>query len=271
MINQSSKKDNSNSDTQAVNWQILLVEDNNINQEVAKDMLIQMGCDVHIAINGLEAVAVIEQKKFDLILMDCNMPELDGYTATRKIRELERQQKKPNIPILAFTTDAMPDIRERCFEAGMDDFLTKPLVFNDLQRMLKIWLESQSIEVEKPVEINNKPHATNNSIDLKVLNEMRQHLHADQATWLIELYLRELPTYLTTIHDAITLQEGENLYLTAHKFKGASAILGAHRVVAVCKMLETLGRNQTFTETTELFATLQKECSYLEGALKMQN
>jgi len=286
---QNFKTDNSNNNDETLKpgWQILLVEDSLINQEVARDMLMKMDCNVHIAANGLEAITALEQQRFDLILMDCNMPELDGYAATRKIRELEKQQSKSSIPIIAFTTEVMPTTREGCFAAGMDDFLPKPLIFKNLKKMLKTWLENQNVKssevqgfgggnsantAKQAVTIKKESLLTDTEspIDIKVLNEVRHNLHANQTIWLIDLYLQELPSYLTTIQEAITSQKGEALYLAAHKFKGASAILGAHRVVALCKTLERLGRLEVFDKAKESLLKIRTECDYLKDALEKQ-
>lgn len=275
-------------------WQVLLAEDNTINQEVAKDTLTQLRCNVHIVGNGLEAIKATEQHVFDMIFMDCNMPEFDGYSASRKIREQEKQQNKPRVPIIAFTADVMPSTRDRCLAAGMDDYLTKPLILNDLKKKLETWLYNQKskgseiqklessevqtlstenlVDTNKPVT-NSRSLITDNEkepIDLKVLNEMRQNLQASKINWIIDLYLQELPTYLATLQKALVSQDGEALYSAAHKFKGASAILGAQRVVAMCKMLEKLGREGSITNAKEPVAQMKIECENLKTALENQ-
>jgi PAS domain S-box-containing protein len=281
-------------------WQVLLAEDNVINQEVAKETLRQLGCNVHIAANGWEAIDATEQQDFDLIFMDCSMPELDGYTASRKIREREKQQGKRHVPIIAFTADVMPSTRERCLTAGMDDYLTKPLIISELENKLGTWLENQesrslgvpdermkgvqnsetenaviqtenAVETEKRITDNGSLRTDEeNPVDFNILNEMRQNLHSSKLNWIIDLYLQELPTYLATLQQAVASQDGEALYLAAHKFKGASAILGAQRVVALCKVLEKLGRDGTADKAQEPLALMDAECESLKQALEQQ-
>ena len=116
---------------------ILLVEDNPVNQLVAKGMLSKLGCDVMVAAHGGEALSRLEQSTFDLVLMDCNMPVMDGYEATRQIRQRVRWSK---LPIVALTANAMPEERERCRSAGMNDYLAKPFRREELAALIDIWV-----------------------------------------------------------------------------------------------------------------------------------
>src|SRR5262245_58705984 len=125
---------------------VLLAEDNPVNQEVATAMLEDIGCVVTVVGNGQLAVEAVEQERFDLILMDCQMPELDGFGATRRIRAWEREQSAhgqstPALPIVAVTAHAMEGDRERCLETGMDDHLTKPFSRASLVQMIERWLK----------------------------------------------------------------------------------------------------------------------------------
>ncbi|MDM8565416.1 response regulator [Candidatus Halobeggiatoa sp. HSG11] len=238
---------------------VLLAEDNIINQEVAKDILLQMHCKVELAINGLEAVAAVKQRNFDLIFMDCNMPELDGYMASKQIREYEKQNNKKPIPIIAFTADVMPSTQEHCLEAGMDDYLTKPIVLDELEKKLNKWLsENTEKNVEKDV------------VKSKILEDMWRNLKPSKVKWIIELYLKELPTYLMTLKQAIDLQDSETIYSAAHKFKGASAILGAKQIVDLCKNLEMLGKNNQLDNVQKIMTQLEAECKQLEVILQEQ-
>ncbi|MDM8558906.1 PAS domain S-box protein [Candidatus Parabeggiatoa sp. HSG14] len=266
-------------------WQVLLAEDNLINQEVARDTLMQLHCNVHIAANGIEAIEATKKQDFDIIFMDCSMPELDGIAASRKIRELEKQEDKPRTPIIAFTADVMPSARERCQLAGMDDYLTKPLILKELEQMLERWLDNQEIkspnkslvENDNLVEVDKQIADTESlikeekkgPIDFKVLNEMRHNIQKNKVNGIIELYLQELPGgYLETLQQAIHSRDGHALYLAAHKFKGASAILGAHGVVNLCKTLEILGREEAIDKAIELWPQMISECDSLKDALK---
>jgi len=124
---------------------VLLVEDNVINQKVTTAVLDKLGYRTEIAANGLEALESLEKMPFDLIIMDCEMPEMDGYEATRKIREWKTHEnegirQKGGLPIIAMTAHALEGEREKCLAAGMDDFLSKPVSPNNLAELLKTWL-----------------------------------------------------------------------------------------------------------------------------------
>lgn len=119
---------------------ILLAEDNLINQKVATKLLSDLGCQVDIAATGSAAIAMAEERQYDLILMDCQMPEVDGYTATMTIRA--SQCDSPRVPVIALTASALPEDRRRCMEAGMDDYLSKPIGREDLREVLDRWLVS---------------------------------------------------------------------------------------------------------------------------------
>ncbi|MEN5225017.1 response regulator [Pseudomonas asiatica] len=116
---------------------ILLVEDNPVNQLVAKGMLVKLGCQVQLATQGAEALELLEQDEFDLVLMDCNMPVMDGYEASRRIRQSGRW---PDLPIVALTANAMPEERERCRAAGMNDYLAKPFRREELLALVEHWV-----------------------------------------------------------------------------------------------------------------------------------
>jgi len=116
---------------------VLLVEDNPVNQLVAKGMLAKLGCQVQLATQGAEALELLEQDEFDLVLMDCNMPVMDGYEASRRIRQSGRW---PDLPIVALTANAMPEERERCRAAGMNDYLAKPFRREELLALVDHWV-----------------------------------------------------------------------------------------------------------------------------------
>jgi CheY-like chemotaxis protein len=121
---------------------VLLVEDNPVNQLVAKGMLSKAGCEVLLALNGVEALDVLDREPIDLVLMDCNMPVMDGYEATRRIRQ---QARWADLPIIALTANALPDERERCTAAGMNDYLAKPFRRDELLALLNQWLPATAL------------------------------------------------------------------------------------------------------------------------------
>ena len=135
--------------TAAVRLSILLVEDNVVNQKVASSSLHTLGYAFEVAANGLQAVNAFEQRPFDLILMDCHMPVMDGYTATQKIRACGASGR--SVPIIAMTADVVETQRERCIAAGMNDFLSKPVKRDVLGGVLNAgWRGANSFDIAKP-------------------------------------------------------------------------------------------------------------------------
>jgi len=122
---------------------VLLAEDNLVNQRVAMAVMKKLGIKPDLAVNGLEALTAVQAKAYDLVLMDCQMPEMDGFQATRAIRAQESVGQR--VPIIAMTANAMQGDRERCLEAGMDDYLAKPVAILDLKTTLQRWLPAASI------------------------------------------------------------------------------------------------------------------------------
>jgi CheY-like chemotaxis protein len=121
---------------------VLLVEDNLVNQRVASHMLRRLGCTVHCADDGVQAIARLTRERFDVVLMDCQMPEMDGYQATRVIRDSSSEVLDHDVPVIAMTANAFAEDRERCLASGMNDFLSKPVVLAELRATLARWLES---------------------------------------------------------------------------------------------------------------------------------
>jgi CheY-like chemotaxis protein len=134
----------------ALRMKVLLVEDNPVNQVVAEEMLISIGCEIELAENGREAVEAIARDSYDLVLMDCQMPEMDGLQATRKIREWEREAERERMPIVALTASAMKGAREEALASGMDDYLSKPFKQQDLYSVLSRWSTSH-VDAEEDV------------------------------------------------------------------------------------------------------------------------
>ncbi len=122
--------------------QVLLVEDNPVNQMMTRAQLRKIGCACDVAANGVEALAALAKGRYDLVLMDCMMPEMDGYEATRRIRAQERDAKAGRLPIVALTANALESELDKCRDAGMDDHLTKPCSIGDLQAAVRRWVSA---------------------------------------------------------------------------------------------------------------------------------
>ena len=249
-------------------WHILLAEDNEVNQEVAKGMLERLNCAVDIAVNGKDAVSKMINTPYHLIFMDCHMPVMDGFSASQKIRDYEAQQQCSRVPIIALTASAMQGDRERCLNAGMDDYLTKPFVRKDLKHVLQQWLDiSNKTVTPKEKVIKNNEDKTLCVLDKKVLRQIKEEINGQSIVWLIDLFLQELPNYIQAITESLQEKDCDALYLAAHKLKGASANLGAKQLVAFCAELELQASQKCLVNTNEMIASLKSKGKLLQTEL----
>ncbi|MCV6636613.1 PAS domain S-box protein [Candidatus Albibeggiatoa sp. nov. NOAA] len=263
-------------------WKLLLAEDNLINQEVAVDMLKNLGCEVTVVDNGVDALNQRMIGHYDLILMDCHMPQMDGFIATQKIRIWEAEQKsRPHIVIIALTANAMQGDRERCLACGMDDYISKPVTSKDLYQTILHWLSEKQTELTamnaQPIKtIESKPCrdleaiTTLPIVDTKSLDVLRQEMKGRGIGWLVDLYLGELPNYLSELDTAVDKKDTESIYLAAHKFKGGSANLGAQQVVQLCKLIETKAREKDMVAISNLMEHTSPIVEQLKQALAVE-
>ncbi len=224
--------------------QILLVEDNATNQLVATAMLEKMNCLVTPAGNGKEAVKLVKQRQFDLIFMDCNMPEMDGFEATRIIRGLEQQEKTHRTPIVALTAYAMKGDDKRCFKAGMDDYICKPIVKRDLIRILNSWLSHKIIKTDEKTKISvSQAVFPAQQLENEMLNELKEILE-DQFPVFVEEYLRQTIEMLDQADVAAAKTDIKKLHRIVHTLKSTSASLGAMQLVDTAERIEIATLNK---------------------------
>ncbi|NJN69624.1 MAG: PAS domain S-box protein [Nitrospira sp.] len=252
---------------------ILLVEDNPVNREVASGMLETLNCHIDTAENGREAVAALQTTEYALVFMDCQMPEMDGLTATRLIREREANAEIPanntahcprrRVPIVALTAHAMQGDRELCLAAGMDDYLTKPFTLAQLEHVLTRWLPKNDREKregdsasatpsEKPVGSDQSAMATREGklngsmveptvIDqsaLAAIRALQRPGHPDILARIVSQYVETSREMVERIRRAVVSKDAAELRASAHRLKSSSAQLGALDLAADCRELE---------------------------------
>ncbi|MGD2118909.1 MAG: EAL domain-containing protein [Chromatiales bacterium] len=248
---------------EAAKWsaRILLAEDNLVNQEVTVNMLEMFGCETDVVENGRQAIEALRAQRYDLVLMDCHMPELDGLEATRKIREQEGVQNQARIPIVALTADVQKDIREQCRSVGMDDYLSKPFDRMQLRNLLSKWLSdkiaandeamlSTPVEADKtavePV-LEDKPALAAptefEQLDEAMLDKLRQAGN-NMLARIAELYIQQVPSMKERLQQAYRERNFEDLFRVAHSLKSSSASIGAVKFSALCAQLEKTAREQ---------------------------
>lgn len=235
----------------ALSGNILLVEDNPVNQAVAKGFLEKFGCRVCVANNGQEAIDVTRDQVFDLILMDCHMPILDGFSATISIRDHELRSGKAYTPIIALTADVQKGIEEQCRACGMDDYLSKPFNLEQIQQLLESWL-LQKAKTSHPT-LGLQDNVTNYApavLDRETLASLNTITTSEGLTLLeksIHLYLQTAPDSAEKIRCSIANHQAEELRKAAHNLKSASANLGAKELAQSCHALEIIGKQQDFS------------------------
>jgi len=227
---------------------ILLAEDSLVNQKLTVAMLRKRGHDVVVANNGREAVEAVEEQPFDLILMDVQMPEMDGYDATAAIRARE-QALGLHTPIIALTAHAMTGDRERCLQAGMDEYITKPVRAEQLFDTMSLVLQSPSREGPPG---DRPPAASTALIDwervMLALDTDRQRLRT-----FLDAVIEMLPGLLRSLREAVAAGDGARLQFTARTLVDTIRCLGVDEVLHEAFELERMGRDDRLQEARECF------------------
>ncbi len=258
------------------NAHILVAEDNSANQQVAIGMLERLGCAVIVASNGSEAINLLERNRFDIIFMDCNMPEMDGYEATRIIRTLHGSNA--GLPIIAMTANVQEGDREKCLNAGMDDYLPKPLKLERLRASLKKWLpDDSSVILSETVDgipvINQTPSSTG-PIDEERIEELKESV-AGAFDKMVEAYIEDLPSLATSLEDAINAKDCDQIQHYAHSIKGSSKNFGAIELADVAKDIEDMAKQKQIhdlqTHLLAVFEEVDRVIEYMNNMLKPES
>ena len=239
---------------------ILLAEDHHINQKLAVGILSKRGHEVVVASNGVEAVKAFETGRFDLVLMDMQMPEMDGLEATRAIRARE-QSTGGRVPVIALTANAMKADQKRCLEAGMDDFLTKPIVAQKLHAMIaKLVPAKTSASPSSDAKTSTEPPSTIMDLDAALAGMEGDR---DLLEQLAREFLKDVGDRLSEIRSCLHARESTELQASAHKFKGAVCIFAAHKVITITGRLEELALANEWEQAGLALAELEKHLDRL--------
>ncbi|MBV9016817.1 MAG: response regulator, partial [Alphaproteobacteria bacterium] len=253
---------------------VLVAEDNAVNQDVASGILKQMGCTVTTVSNGRSAVQLFAQERFDLILMDCEMPVMDGFEATRRIRDIERIMRgvrgeeplQARTPIVALTAHALSDVRDRCLEAGMDDFVVKPYDEEQIGDLLGRWLTPRSSIVSTAnnnVKKGSPPSAAVTArLDMAAVDRLRKIPGEDGSPLLTQVISQFASTsgpLLATMRAKSRDSDPEAVWRAAHSLKSSASAIGAARVSRSCQEIEALARDNGILPGEAVIAALEAE------------
>jgi PAS domain S-box-containing protein len=227
---------------------VLVADDNEVNRKVVASMLQGLGHEVEAVFDGREAVEACRRAAYDLVLMDCQMPEMDGWRATELIREHEGSSRRT--PIVALTASAMPADRQRCLAAGMDDYLTKPVRLQILDAAVRKWARGAAADAAGPAATL----AANQSLRVLEVQGGRE-----VALEVVELFLQTTPQRLEEMRAALRCEDARGLEAAAHSLKGAAAQLGARGTADLCSQVMAVCRTASPYAARELLDALEAE------------
>ncbi|AKG23698.1 response regulator [Calothrix sp. 336/3] len=255
---------------------ILLAEDNLVNQKVALKQLENLGYRADVAANGQEVLDLLKKIPYDVILMDCQMPILDGLEATQEIRRWQTTSFLSGRPpiIIAMTANAMKEDRQMCLDAGMDDYLSKPVVKEKLAAIIEYWSQSLTTSSENPpvsiVENTQDSDVDNNQNNLDIDWEHLHQLSENNPEFeieLLEMFVEDALSHLELMKDAIANQDFQSFAKEAHHLKGSSANIGAKSMQTAADQLELMALQKERRGTAHLLTHLEEFISRIQAFL----
>jgi CheY-like chemotaxis protein/HPt (histidine-containing phosphotransfer) domain-containing protein len=250
---------------------VLIAEDSAINQKLALAMLEKLGYVADVVGSGTEAVRALSNRGYGAVLMDCHMPEMNGYEAAAEIRKQEGASGRT--PIIAMTGSVMRNDREKCLTAGMDDYIAKPVQLEELRLALERWVGNESRSLGAAASSGGRGSASGAAIDAGRLAELRTLDPPDGPTTLsvlASIFLGDMPPRLTSLRRAVLESNADSVEDLAHYLKGAAANIGATRMAALCAELEDLARSGALTPAPHLLTRLDAEFAHARQALEVQ-
>lgn len=249
---------------------VLVVEDNQVNQEFCRGLLELFGCQVDIACNGLQALDKLRKETYDLVFMDCQMPEMDGYEATREFRKMEAERSGVGrrTPVVALTAHATLEDREKCLAAGMDDYLSKPFKIEQMRAILEKYLRMDSVrETGEGKRLEESASRVTGTVDAEVLDmkviESIRSLHKPGRENLlhrmIRLYLQRSPELIEEMRQSLKEGDMVRLQRAAHTLKSTSASMGIQRVAKLSLDLELMASKNRLEEPEQLIDSIEQE------------
>lgn len=255
--------------------QVLLVDDNNVNQKVAGNFLQKLGVTVEYSDNGKDALEVINQQDYDLVFMDCHMPVMDGYQATESVRQWEVRNNLPRMPIIAMTANVLPDDKESCFDAGMDDYLAKPIQLKNMIDVMSKWLPSAQQDIMENTNTVSEKATTKYSSDIEgMIVKNAEKLQLNPVFYrelLIDFYNQDQLT-VAQIKHLLEAEQYESAKEIIHRFKGTIGNLGFQAIFNLATEIELNIRNQiNKQQILVIFLEFEVICGELMVAINSLN
>lgn len=250
----------------------MLVEDNEVNMEVSRSILAREGCQVTAAANGLKALEAFDTGEFDMIFMDCHMPEMDGFEATAAIRERESGTRR-HTPIIALTANAIAGDREHCLRAGMDDYISKPVSRQAIQMMLERWHRDTKSAVDDSDDAAGAAARSDVALCDKavgMLRSLEDSANPGIVRRVMSLFLDATPELLDALREASITRNVETLRVASHTLKSSSASIGALALSERCANLETLAREGRVADAKALVEGIIREFELIRPAIVAQ-
>ncbi len=248
---------------------VLLVEDNVVNQKIGSLLLKKLGCEVELASDGQQAVDIVRNREFDLVFMDCQMPIMTGFEATREIRS-SKEERLQRLPIIAMTAQAMPGDRERCLKVGMNDYLPKPVRKEDIGRMIQKWVRASQKVSRAPVTTLESTMEILDQTVIEALRELGGDDDPELFAELVGLFLSDTPERIKELHRAFDADEPDAIERAAHALKSSAANLGALQLSELFKQIEAAGRASDMQVAGELVGRTDESYQQVEAALKAE-
>ncbi len=251
---------------------ILLAEDNLTNQMVAQAILKKLGFQSDIATNGAEALNALENTRYDLVLMDMQMPEMDGLEATRRIRDIQSSVFNHNIPIIAMTANAMKEDREHWLEAGMNDYVSKPIKPQALSEMLLRWLPKEDNPNQTSTQGSLASPTGKDNLTVFDKSNLLERLMDDEelVDLVISNFLKDIPLQIQALKDCLEKDDAVGAERQSHTIKGAAANISAQALCDVANEMEVSGRNGDLSAMRERIAELERQFERLKEQLKKE-
>jgi signal transduction histidine kinase/DNA-binding response OmpR family regulator len=252
---------------------LLFAEDNLINQEIGLAMLDETGYEVRVVGNGNQVLSALVGQAFDAILMDCQMPDMDGFETTRMLRRQEAQEGRRRTPVIALTANAMAGDREHCLDAGMDDYLAKPFSRDELLAVLARWTQSAAAVHLVRDGASEGRTTESDPIDatmLQALRSLQRPGRSNVVARVIDLFNRDAPGLVAEMRRSAAAGDAEALRKAAHVLKSTSATVGATTLAAHCREIEEYARGTNARVATAPLAGVEEELGCVIAALALQ-